>query len=354
MRNETEKTAILYITDNGFGLAERLKADLPAKEIARFAPSVVSDLWHNYDNLVFIMAAGIVVRTIAPLLKDKKTDPAVVVLDEQGKFAVSLVSGHLGGANDLAKEIARRLGGEAVITTASDVNNLPSIDLWARDNDLIIENWDVLSLVGTRYVNNGGLRVYCDSALQLPPEFLRVADPRFADAIITNRRDVYAGSPRCSITGEGCSTEACRVKGQVYLRPLNLVAGIGCNSGTPLDEIEAALQATLEEHNLVFLSLQSLATIDIKENEPGLRAFADKHGLTLRAFSAADLNTVAGIEPSEVVLKATGAVGVAEPAALLASGGDKLIVPKQKKGNVTVAIALKTVRSAEFGVRNGE
>ena len=114
------------------------------------------------------MAAGIVVRTIAPLLKDKKTDPAVVVLDEQGKFAVSLVSGHLGGANELAREIARHLGGEAVITTASDVNDLPSIDLWARDNDLVIENWDVLPLVGTRYVNNGGLRVYTDIRLDLP------------------------------------------------------------------------------------------------------------------------------------------------------------------------------------------
>ena len=346
--------AVLHITDNGRKIADRLLELFPGAVISKFRPGIADVLWKEKDAIIFVMAAGIVVRAIAPLLKDKKSDPAVVVLDEQGKFAVSLVSGHLGGANELAKEIAGILGGEAVITTASDVNNLPSVDLWARDNNLIIENWDVLPLVGTRYVNNGGLRVYCDIPLALPPEFLRVSDPRFADAIITNNRDVYAGSPRCSITGEGCSTEACRVKGQVYLRPLNLVAGIGCNSGTPLDEIEAALQTTLEEHNLVFSSLLSLATIDIKGNEPGLRAFADKHGLTLQVFSTADLNTVAGIEPSEVVIKATGAIGVAEPAALLASGDDKLIVPKQKKGNVTVAIALKTVRSAEFGVRNGE
>ena len=250
------RSAILYITDNGRVVAEKLKAIKPDAEIRKYVPALVSELWTACESLIFIMAAGIVVRTIAPLLKDKKSDPAVVVLDEQGKFAVSLVSGHLGGANELAKEIAGILGGEAVITTASDVNNLPSIDLWARDNNLIIENWDVLPLVGTRYVNNGGLRVYCDPPLELPPEFLRVADPRFADAIITNRRDVYAGSPRCSITGEGCSTGACRVKGQVYLRPVNLVAGIGCNSGTSLDEIEDAVQRTLEEHNLVFLSLQ--------------------------------------------------------------------------------------------------
>jgi cobalt-precorrin 5A hydrolase/precorrin-3B C17-methyltransferase len=221
------------------------------------------------------------------------------------------------------------------------VNGLPSIDLWARDNDLAIENWDMLPQVGTRFVNNGGLRVYCDMLLDLPPEFLRVVDPRFADLIITNRRDVYTGSPRCSITGEGCSTDACRVKEQVYLRPRNLVAGIGCNSGTPLEEIEDAVQRALADHNLVFLSLGSLATIDMKKNEPGLRGFAEKQGLPLRTFSPADLNAVAGIERSEVVYRATGAYGVAEPSAMLAAGTDKLLAPKQKIGNVTVAIAEK-------------
>lgn len=336
-----KKPAILYITDNGLKLAERVKSLLTDAEIIKFSPGVVPDLWSRSDALVFIMATGIVVRTIAPLLKDKKTDPAVVVLDEQGKFAVSLAGGHLGGANELAGEIAGFLKGEAVITTASDVNGLPSIDLWALDNGLIIENWDMLPQVGTRYVNNGGLRVYCDIFLELPPEFLRVVDPRFADLIITNRRDVYAGSPRCSITGEGCSTGACRVKEQVYLRPLNLVAGIGCNSGTSPEEIENAVQRALTDHNLVFLSLGSLATIDMKGNEPGLRGFAEKHGLSLRTFSPADLNTVEGIEWSEAVFRATGAYGVAEPAAMLAAGTDKLRAPKQKIGNVTVAIAEK-------------
>jgi len=334
-----KRTAIVYITDNGLTLAERLKSLLPDAEIARYSPAGVEDLWLRSEALVFIMASGIVVRTIAPLIKDKRTDPAVVVLDEAGKHAISLVGGHLGGANDLAREVAASLGGEAVITTASDVNNLPSIDLWARDNNLIIENRDVLPLVGTRYVNNGGLRVYCDIPLELPPEFLRVVDPRFADAIITNSRDVYAGSPRCGITGEGCSTGACRVKGQISLRPVNLVAGIGCNSGTSLGEIEDAVQRTLDEHDLVFLSLHSLATIDIKGSEPGLRGFAEKHGLALRTFSPSDLNAVSGVERSEAAFKATGAYGVAEPAALLASGGENLLVSKQKKGNVTVAVA---------------
>jgi cobalt-precorrin 5A hydrolase/precorrin-3B C17-methyltransferase len=349
-----KKLSIIYITDNGLQLAERLKSLFPDAEIVRYGAGVVADLWNRHEALVFIMASGIVVRTIAPLLKDKKSDPAVVVLDEQGKFAVSMVGGHLGGANELANEVAGFLKGEAVVSTASDVNGLPSIDLWARDNGLLIENWDVLPQVGTRYINNGGLRVYSDIALELPPEFLRVADPRFADAIISNRRDVYAGSPRCTITGEGCATDACRVKGQVYLRPVNLVVGIGCNSGTARNEIEDAVISTLEEHNLVFSSVHTVATIDIKRDEPGLKAFVQKNNFPLCSFNYQELNRVEGIEKSEAVLRATGAIGVAEPAALLASGAERLLVSKQKKGNVTVAVAQRKVQSSGFGVQSEE
>ena len=313
------------------------------------------ELWSRHEALVFIMASGIVVRTIAPLLKDKKTDPAVVVLDDAGRFAVSLASGHLGGANELARGDRAIPGGEAVVTTASDVNGLPSLDLWARDHNLVIENWQDLPQVGTRYANNGGLRIYSDIPFVFPEEFLKVADPRFADAIISNRRDVYAGSPRCTITGEGCSTDACRVKGQVYLRPMNLVVGIGCNSGTSGDEIEAAVRETLEENNLVFSSVGSLATISIKANEPGLKLFAEKNGFPLRSFPPEELNRVEGTGISDAVFRATGAHAVSEPAALLAAGTEELIVRKQKKGNVTVAIAeAKNVQGSESGVQSGK
>ncbi|MDA8423039.1 MAG: precorrin-3B C(17)-methyltransferase, partial [Nitrospiraceae bacterium] len=164
------------------------------------------------------------------------------------------------------------------------------------------------------------------------------------------------GSPRCTITGEGCSTGACRVKGQVYLRPVNLAVGIGCNSGTSGDEIKAAVQRTLEEHNLVFSSVRSIATISIKADEPGLRLFAEKFGFPLLSFSPEELNRIEGIERSDIVFRATGAHAVAEPAALLAAGTEKLIVPKQKKGNVTVAIAEMEpgARSQESEVRSEE
>lgn len=367
-----KQTAIIYITDNGSRLAQRLKAWSPGAEIAKYAPADIEDLWRKNEALVFIMATGIVVRTIAQLLKDKRTDPAVVVLDEAGKHAISLVGGHLGGANDLARGLAEFLGGEAVITTASDVNGLPSLDLWARDHDLVIEDWGMLPLIGIRFVNNGALRVYENqgsgvirqahdgersrtiraqgSGMHLPDEFLRVAEPRFADVIISNRQNAYEGSSARAVAGDDCSVETCRVKGQLYLRPRDLVIGIGCNSGTSQDEIESAVQQTLDENNLSFRSIRSIATIDIKGNEPGLRAFAAKYALAFRTFGADELNSVEGLGRSDVVFKATGAQGVAEPAALVAAGTDRLLVSKQKKGNVTVAVASRTVRSEECGV----
>ncbi len=353
----SKKTAILYITDNGYHLAQKLKSWQPDAEIVKFVPGIVEDLWGRHDALVFIMASGIVVRTIAPLLKDKKTDPAVVVLDEAGRFAISLAGGHLGGANELANEIAKFLGGEAVVTTASDVNGLPSIDLWARDHDLVIEEWGLLPQIGTRFVNNGALRVYEDqgsgvrgqglgvrsqgSGVPLPDEFLRVAEPRFADVIISNKQNAYGVPSGCAVTGDECSVETCRVKGQLYLRPRNLVVGIGCNSGTSQDEIEAAVRSVLEGSNLSFLSVGCIFTIDIKGNEPGLVAFARENNFPLHTFSADELNSVEGIRKSETVFKATGAHAVAEPAALLGSGIGRLLVPKQKKGNVTVAVSEK-------------
>ncbi|MBI3592240.1 MAG: cobalamin biosynthesis protein, partial [Nitrospirae bacterium] len=354
--NTGNKPALFYITDNGLAMAKRLNKLYPDARVLKFDAETVSKIWQEYKTLIFIMAAGIVVRTIAPLLKDKKTDPAVVVLDEKGRFSVSLLSGHLGGANERAREIANFLnsergivGGikspprtEAVITTASDVNSLLSIDLWALDNNLIIEDWKLVPQIGARLLNSGALRVYTEIDLKLPEEFLKVSDPRFADIFITNKKDVYSNRPTCAPNSDmQCSTGDCHVKDQLYLRPGNLVLGIGCNSRTSADEIEDAVKKTLDEYNLALASIQSISTIDIKAGEPGLISFAQKYKMEIASFTTSELNSVKGVEKSEAAFKATGANAVAEPAALLAAGAEKLLVPKQKIGNVTVAAAEK-------------
>jgi cobalt-precorrin 5A hydrolase/precorrin-3B C17-methyltransferase len=310
-----------YITDSGLQLAERLRNLYPDLKIIKYSALAVDDSWGTDKSLIFIMAAGIVVRTIAPLLKDKRTDPGVVVLDEKGQFVISLLSGHLGGANGLATEIAHFLGGRAVITTASDVNNMPSLDLWAKKQGLVIEKWGLLPLAGTRLLNNRALKIYTEIPVALPEAFIKEDDPSSADVCITNKKLV------CPI-----------VKQQLYLRPKNLVVGIGCNSGTSASEIEGAVTKVFDENNLSFLSVRVLATIDLKSGEPGLVDFAAKHNIEIVTFTPGELNSVPHIEKSEAVFKATGAYAVAEAAAFIASRDGALIVHKQKIGNVTIAV----------------
>lgn len=345
IRKPEIKTAIFYITDNGFALAKKLNSLYPDAKVFKFKPDTVSEFWGKHKSFIFIMASGIVLRTVAPLIKDKRTDPAVVVLDEKGRFAVSLLSGHLGGANKLAKEIAdflnskRGLAGEtkshprteAVITTASDTNNLPAIDLWAKENDLIIEDWKALPHIATRFLNDGKLNVYSDIEISMPKGFQTTDNPESADMLITNKNDLFANSPIHQFA-------------RLYLRPKNLVIGIGCNSGTSAAETEDAVKRALAEKNLSFLSIHSVATIDIKADEKGLNKFVRGYGFPIKTFAADELNKISsasGVRSSEIVFKATGAYAVAEPAALLASGADELLVRKQKIGNVTVAVAEK-------------
>ncbi|MEW5745546.1 MAG: precorrin-3B C(17)-methyltransferase [Nitrospirota bacterium] len=346
---EKHKTIIFYITDNGRALAERLEQRYPRSAVEKFNAARVAEVWKSAGTLIFIMAAGIVVRTVALLVKDKRTDPAVLVLDDKGKFCISLLCGHLGGANDRAKEIAGFLSGEAVVTTASDVNDMPAIDLWAAENDLAIEEWTLLPALGTRLINNCGLSVYAEAGLRLPGAFSRVVDPRFADIIITNKAAVYRSAPSLSsdppvaseslFTEPSCAAGFCHVKEQLYLRPRNLILGIGCNSGTPEAEIGDAVRRALEAYNLSPLSLRAVATIDLKAGEPGLVEFARKSGLEMITYTAGELNAVPGVVKSDTVHKATGAYAVAAPAALLAAGAEALAIPKQKTGNVTVAVA---------------
>lgn len=327
VKTEAGKVAIFYVTNKGRMLAERLAGHYPGADIRKYSSTLSSQLWKKDNTLIFIMASGIVVRTIAPLVKDKKTDPAVIVMDETGQYVISLLSGHLGGANQKAGEIAGFLGGKAVITTASDLNKIPSIDLWAEENGLVIENWDMLPKVGTRLLNNGSISVFAEAEIDLPDGFIHSNDAATADIIISDTGVI-----------------ANRKKRALYLRPKDLVLGIGCNSLTSAQEIESAVRKTLADFKLSFLSVHSIATIEIKKNEPGLILFAEKCGLNLRAFSANKLNTVKGVTPSKAAKKATGAQAVAEPSALLAAESGQLLVPKQKIGNVTVAVAKKSER----------
>jgi len=325
------RVVFFYVTEGGRRLAETLGPYYPDAARKRFSTGAVRRSWGKGGRLVFIMAAGIVVRAIAPLLADKRVDPAVVVLDELGTHVVSLLSGHVGGANVLAGEIARILGGSAVITTATDVSGLPSLDLWAKGAELAIEDWKRLPKTAAKLVDQKTLRLFSDVPLDAPAAFLPAEDPASADVVVTNK--------------EGQAQDLRR--DALVLRPKNLVAGIGCNRGASADEIEDAVRKTLAAHKLSFLSLRAVATIDKKGSEPGLGGFVKRTGLPLITFPAHQLNRVPGVTPSPAAWRATGAQGVAEPAAILGAGSGGLVVQKQRMGNVTVAIAEGAHRFAQ-------
>lgn len=349
------KLAIIAITRNGARLGARLKeaatdADLfvaekfAAEAGANARPFVgelremVRENWRKYQGFIFVMAAGIVVRMIAPHLEAKDRDPAVVVVDEAGRFAVSLLSGHLGGANELAREVAGLLGGQAVVTTATDVNELPSFDLLARE-----EGWAIDDLGRVKSLN----------ALLLAGEEIAVVDASGRVAAS------FAGRGRLSFHTNFAAALQSGAAGFVFatnrhlppqlpgenllvLRPKNLALGLGCNRGTTAEEIAEVVAAQLKYLYFSLSSVAAIGTTAAKREEAGLLAFAAAHGIPLRFFESDELNAVPfPSPPSAHALKAIGAHGVAEPAALLAAGSGRLLLKKVKSGNVTLAVAEK-------------
>ncbi len=322
------RAGIFYITENGLMLAHKIKMLYPDAEVLKFRQDRFTVRWRTSRKIICIMAAGIVVRTIAPLLQDKRTDPAVIVLDEKGRYAISLLSGHLGGANKLARDIADFLGGHAVITTASDVQGRISLDIWADEHGLYVEDGKRLTHLSARMVNGKSVTVYTGNSIvmrEVPGELSIVTSSDKADIII--------------------SEELFRRKA-LYLRPINLFVGIGCNRGTTKDEIQKEFTALLKKNRLSVHSIAGIASIDLKKDEGGLLVFAEDNRLRIRFFPADALNAVArelAMKGSEQVRAATGAVAVSEPAAVLAarqaSDMVDIIIPKVKRGNVTLAIA---------------
>ena len=316
------KYAILAITRGatllGEQLAGQLEADFfPCKGKLR---TTLETVWTKYEGIICIMATGIVVRTVAPLLKDKSKDPAVVVCDEHGKFAISLLSGHLGGANALAEMVAGKTGGQEVITTASDVLGKTALDLWCRELGLVVGNKTTFTRKMGKLVDTGSLQVYSKYPLPpLPPDLIQTDTLEAADLVITSLAAI--------------KTEA------ALLHPKTLVFGIGCKRDTPVAVINQCIETTCSEHNLAPQSLARIASITLKQDEQGLLAAAASRQLDLRFFTSEELNTVPGITASPTVLKVTGAKAVAEPAAMLAAGATSLLVDKMKWQGATTAVA---------------
>jgi len=365
MNDEQNKTvAVWALTPNGLLLAEKIHRKLPrACVYASHKIAAPTGGCRTFQNLsarleqtfgqhsghVFIMSTGIVVRIIAPLIQHKTQDPAVVVVDDGGNHAISLLSGHLGGANDLARQIADMLGARPVITTATDVNRLPAIDVLAQKNGLAIENPAAIKTVNMAILTGEKIRIHD------PYHYLndRLPNSELSDfsgsggKLEQHRQDPEINSTPGVFIDDVEMDLSSRV---LVLRPPSLVAGIGCNRNTGKDEIKGLLEKVLANSNLSPVSLRCLASIDVKADEAGLIALGDDLNLPLRFFERQELNRVENIEnPSNIVEKHVGVKSVCEAAAILASGNGTLIVPKHSTRNVTVAIARISCSSSESG-----
>jgi len=344
------KTAILCLTRAGCRLSQkmapsmgsclvylprRLAGEVPeAKGLNYFDDwqTTFAKAFKQYDQLICIMAAGIVVRSLAKCMVSKYQDPGIVVVDEKGQFAVSLLAGHIGGANRLAAEVARLTGGQAVITTATDVQGKTAADLLALEMDALIDPPQHLKLINRCLAEDE--TVYICSAWPLAPSaaqgFTWQAWPRDRGEITGPA--VIIGHSRSRDPGPEV----------LWLKPRNLSVGIGCRRGVDMQEIASALEQVLGQHDLDQHCVRNLASIDLKADEAGLKQLADKMEIPLLFFSREEIAALAGTYPESAwVQEITGVGGVCEPVARLASRQGITLVPKQNIGPVTISVAME-------------
>ncbi len=310
-------------------------------------PELVEVIFNRYGRHVFVCAAGIVVRAVGPLLESKFTDPAVVVLDQKGRHAVSLVSGHLGGANDLAREVAALTGGEAVITTATDTAGLPALDTLAQERGLAMENPEAVKTVAGALLAGNMVR------LSDPENLLGLLDVTgpWADLFTpmgkvekVEKSDQESGQepnqgrdePGIVVTWRTVETAAATL----VLRPRCLVVGVGCRRGTLAVDIVGFIRENFMECGLAMGSIQALASIEAKRDEAGLVEAAKALGVGLEFVSVEALRAVPVPNPSPMPLRHVGVESVSEAAALVVAGADALLVEKRIGPGVTLAVAL--------------
>ena len=359
-------TAIVTLTSGGTELGQRLRELLTgsvlyaperflgegesAQDVIPFGTSIRQTLqsaFQTHEALICIMATGIVVRELAPLLRSKHNDPAVVVLDERGRHAISLLGGHRGGANQLARRVALLLEGTAVLTTSSDVQALPALDLLGIDRGWRPSGHEHMTAVIAALVNGEPVALYQDAGEDdwlpepPPPNLIRFAS---LDAMAAS------GSAAALIITYRSVPQSIRdaLPRAIVYHPPCLVVGVGCNRNTAAAEIDAAIEQTLAGAGLEPLSVSRIATIEDKADEVGLLAMAEARAWPVTVFTREEIRAVDAVpNPSEWAQRELGVPGVAEPAALLGAAADSLLVEKRKFANVTVAVALSEGRDAE-------
>ena len=335
---------LIAATAAGRRASERLTRTWPGSRCYEGpAAAALPRAFAECDAIVCFLAVGATVRLLAPLLAGKRSDPGVVCVDEALRYAVPVAGGHAGGANDLARRVALVLGGEAVITTASDAAGCVALDEFGADLGFVPEPGSDLSAVGAAILSGERVMLSADGLWPLPPLPPNVVsgppEPG-VPAIIVSDRTAPLASPAPLISSAPPASPAPSV---VY-RPPSLVVGIGASRGVPTAEVTALIDQALADAGLSPRSVRLAATVDLKANEAGLLAAVRARSWPLAVFPAAELAGVTVPNPSETVRSAVGTPSVAEAAALLAARADapsepELVVAKRVSAHATVAVA---------------
>ncbi len=355
--------AIIYFTAHGAETALRIRETLENKKEPQ-NESVLTDgrnlpvslrqwtqeAFAEHDALVFVGATGIAVRSIAPFLKSKTSDPAVLCVDELGKFVIPLVSGHIGGANALAAELADELGAVAVITTATDLNGRFAVDVFAKKNRLWISDMKLAKQISVDVLDGKKIGFFSDFPVagELPAELepwnVRTRNVQTKDEQVSEKRTGVdrvqkvcrssGGQPEI-LAGREASAKGCGIcvtldeTKQPFEQTLTLVprivsVGVGCRKNADPAVIEEKIVTVLRSCGVSLHSVERLASIDIKAKEPGLLSFADKYGIEFVTYSAQELMEAPGeFSYSAFVEAVTGVSNVCERSAVLAGGGQR-------------------------------
>ena len=353
MNLEDKKIAILSITNNGRELALRIKeimkdvdvffikkdTDYKNDEVIvvnKGLKEFIPQIFDKYDYLVFIMATGIVVRTIAPLIISKFSDPAILVMDEKGNNIISLLSGHMGGANEMTLYMSDLINSHPVITTATDVNKKSSLDMIAKKlnghiddfrdnvlkiNSMLVNNEEVhLDIDGNYKINHNGFTLY-DEKTDL--------DKVRNLVVVTNKKDI---NEMLNKNIENLNEKIIKVT------PKDIVIGVGCKKNTNSDHMKNSLMKFLKEYNIDINAVKEIGSIEIKKDEKAIIDLAKFLDVKFKTFSVEEISKVDHLyEKSDWVKKNVGVYSVSDPVAHLLSEG-RVIINKQKYDGITFSI----------------
>ena len=342
---------LISFTDSGQALAEKLAGGLNQKEMEAQTfrcgnplslSAFASQGFRKAEALIFVGAMGIAVRAIAPHVVSKVKDPAVVVIDERGNNAISVLSGHLGGGNELTQLVAEITGANPVITTATDVQGVFAIDLWTKKNNCKILRSDRIKVISAALLSGEKIDFVSDYEIsgQVPKNVeLRVLRGQKEDKVENAQGEAgFDERPNVLVSIDKTKIEKANRKCLVAV-PQIAYLGVGCRKGTTEHAIEECFEEFMRKSGISADAICLVCSIDLKKDEEGLISFCKKHELEFKTFSAEQLSAVEGeFSGSDFVQKITGVDNVCERSAICGSGGI-IVNRKMAKNGVTMAIA---------------